>query len=102
MAENVLLKIKSLLLLLLLFIILNKILSNPIWPQFYFVAQPGLELLVILAVTPKCWNYRHVPLFLAYHYMATRAVKFIYTEPHDNSKQKIVSKQNRGILGIVV
>lgn len=49
--KNVLLKIKSLLLLLL--IILNKVLSNPIWPQFYFVAQPGLELLVILAVTPR-------------------------------------------------
>lgn len=75
--KNVLLKIK--LLLLLLLIILNRVLSNPIWPQFYFVTQPGLELLVILAVTSKCWNY------LAYHYMATRVVKFIYTEPRDNS-----------------
>lgn len=79
--KNVLLKIK----LLLLLIILNKVLSNPIWPQFYFVTQPGLELLVILAVTSKCWNYRHMQLFLAYHYMATRVVKFIYTEPRDNS-----------------
>lgn len=81
--KNVLLKIK--LLLLSLLIILNKVLSNPIWPQFYFVTQPGLELLVILAVTSKCWNYRHMQLFLAYHYMATRVVKFIYTEPRDNS-----------------
>lgn len=32
------------------------------WPETLYVIQAGSELEVILLLTPKSWDYRHMPL----------------------------------------
>jgi hypothetical protein len=32
---------------------------------YCYIAQPGLELTILLPQPPKCWDYRHAPTHVA-------------------------------------
>lgn len=40
-----------------IFFLLNRVFCSLVWPQACYVSENDPELLVLLPVPPKCWNY---------------------------------------------